>query len=127
MAKRQAGSDTDLQNAAADAFGGRDRGAAALAENRGEDDIVYRCPSAVGGSDAIPVQIIHDGQTWLQFLTAACSDPTRVDSQGCDGSGPGHSFCLLQSRESGLHAAKRLSYRAEMTTGFRMDKEFMMK
>ena len=60
----QAGANADLQDVAADAFGGDDGGAASLAEHGTEDDVVYRRPAVVRRGDSVPVHGCHTCQNF---------------------------------------------------------------
>src|SRR6516165_11303661 len=55
--QRDAGADTDLENAAAEFVGGLDRGVAALGEHAAEHEIVDRRPTVVSLLDHVAVEI----------------------------------------------------------------------
>ena len=48
VGQRHPGADADFKNAAADAFGGGDRGVAAVLEHRAEHQVIDRRPSRIG-------------------------------------------------------------------------------
>src|SRR5262249_30261840 len=55
--ERYAGADPHLEDAAADTFGGGDRGVAATLEDRAEHEIINRRPARIGLGDRLLVEL----------------------------------------------------------------------
>src|SRR5215469_12109735 len=55
--QRYAGTDSHLEDASADTFGGGDRGMTAALENRAEHEIIDRRPARVGLGDRLLVEL----------------------------------------------------------------------
>src|SRR5215475_13535350 len=56
VGKRYAGPDSHLEDAATDAFGGRDRGMSAALENSAEDEVIDGRPSGIRLGDGVLVE-----------------------------------------------------------------------
>ena len=69
--QRYAGADPDLEDAAADAFGGGDRGLPAAFEHRAEHQIIDRRPARIGLGNRLLVELGADKSVMILLLSCA--------------------------------------------------------
>ena len=75
--QRNAGADPDIEDAPADALGGRDRGLAAGVEHRAEDEVIDRRPARIGLCHRVDVDFDRHGPPLTSTYITASSRMKR--------------------------------------------------